>query len=63
MVDVNVYQENVFHTKMMLKDFDLDEYLFATSKRELLETEQRRIEKRLRREMAEIFYAKNLRRV
>ncbi len=24
MLDVNVYQENIFHTKMHLKDFDLD---------------------------------------
>jgi S-adenosylmethionine decarboxylase len=62
MVDVNVYQENVFHTKMMLKDFDLDEYLFATTKSDLAPVEQRRIEKRLRREMSEIFYAKNLKR-
>ncbi len=23
MVDVNVYQENIFHTKMLLKEFDL----------------------------------------
>ena len=29
MIDVNVYQENIFHTKMMLKEFDLDNYLFG----------------------------------
>ncbi|HFQ13515.1 MAG TPA: adenosylmethionine decarboxylase, partial [Gammaproteobacteria bacterium] len=29
MIDVNVYQENIFHTKMMLKDFDLENYLFG----------------------------------
>ena len=23
MIDVNVYQENIFHTKMILKEFDL----------------------------------------
>jgi S-adenosylmethionine decarboxylase len=28
-MDVNVYQENIFHTKMMLKDFNLNSYLFA----------------------------------
>ena len=28
MMDVNVYQENIFHTKMLLKDFDLKHYLF-----------------------------------
>ncbi|MGB1222166.1 MAG: adenosylmethionine decarboxylase, partial [Alcanivoracaceae bacterium] len=29
MIDVNVYQENIFHTKMLLKDFDIDNYLFG----------------------------------
>ncbi|HEB67633.1 MAG TPA: adenosylmethionine decarboxylase, partial [Gammaproteobacteria bacterium] len=28
MIDVNVYQENIFHTKMIRKEFDLDNYLF-----------------------------------
>ena len=36
MIDVNVYQENIFHTKMLLKEFDLDNYLFGTAKKELL---------------------------
>ncbi|OLN34050.1 adenosylmethionine decarboxylase [Desulfosporosinus metallidurans] len=35
MIDVNVYQENIFHTKMLLKDFDLDNYLFGMAKKEL----------------------------
>jgi hypothetical protein len=30
MVDVNVYQENIFHTKMLLKEFDLKHYMFHT---------------------------------
>lgn len=29
MTDVNVYQENLFHTKMLLKHFELDNYLFG----------------------------------
>ena len=29
MIDVNVYQENIFHTKMLVKNFDLDNYLFG----------------------------------
>lgn len=28
MIDVNIYQENLFHTKMLIKDFELDNYLF-----------------------------------
>lgn len=37
MVDVNVYQENMFHTKMMLKEFDLKHYMFHTKPEELSE--------------------------
>ena len=59
MVDVNVYQENMFHTKMLLKDFELDNYLFGTSRRELTFEEATNIESRLRREMLEIFYSRN----
>jgi S-adenosylmethionine decarboxylase len=62
MIDVNVYQENIFHTKMLLKDFDLNNYLFGVDKRDVPPREQEMIEHRLRREIAEIFYGKNLRK-
>jgi len=26
MIDVNVYQENIFHTKCKLREFDLNNY-------------------------------------
>ncbi len=42
MVDVNVYQENIFHTKMLLKEFDLKHYMFHTKPEDLTETERRR---------------------
>ncbi len=29
MTDVNLYQENLFHTKMLLKDSELENYLFG----------------------------------
>lgn len=59
-IDVNVYQENIFHTKMLLKDFDLNNYLFGMTKDELLPAERVKIEKKLRREMNEIFYGRNI---
>jgi S-adenosylmethionine decarboxylase len=62
MIDVNVYQENIFHTKMLLKDFDLDNYLFGTGADELNAKEEKQIRDRLQREMAEIFYGRNLKR-
>jgi S-adenosylmethionine decarboxylase len=62
MIDVNVYQENIFHTKMMLKAFDLDAYLFGVDAGDVSPNEQLRIEQRLRREMLEIFYSRNMTR-
>ena len=59
MIDVNVYQENIFHTKMMLKTFDIDDYLFGRGKNDHSAEELQRIEVSLRREMAEIFYSKD----
>ncbi len=60
MVDVNVYQENIFHTKMLLKDFDIDNYLFGVGKEGFDADELARIEALLRHEMAEIFYGRNM---
>ena len=60
MIDVNVYQENIFHTKMLLKDFDLDNYLFDMEKKALPPSEKKRIKQRLKKEMAEIFYGRNI---
>ena len=60
MIDVNVYQENIFHTKMLLKEFDLDNYLFGTGADELTAKEEKLVRARLQREMAEIFYGRNL---
>src|SRR5690554_5600529 len=39
-IDVNVYQENVFHTKMILKELKLDNYLFEMSEEDLTEEER-----------------------
>lgn len=63
MVDVNVYQDNIFHTKMILKEFDLDNYLFGTAKKELMIGEKKRIKQRLKKEMAEIFAGRNIPKV
>ena len=60
MVDVNVYQENIFHTKMLLKEFDLKHYMFHTRPEDLTEEERRVITDRLWKEMREIYYARNI---
>ncbi|AJY73707.1 adenosylmethionine decarboxylase [Paenibacillus beijingensis] len=63
MIDVNVYQENIFHTKCKLKQFDLDNYLFGYTKEKLGAAEQVKITERLKIEMDEIYYGKNMVRV
>ena len=60
MIDVNVYQENIFHTKMLLKEFDLDNYLFGSGVHDFNAEERTQIEKRLHNEMLEIFYGRNI---
>ena len=60
MFDVNVYQENMFHTKMHIKDFDLDTYLFEAHSDDLSFKERQRIGALLRREIEELFHGRNL---
>ncbi len=60
MIDVNVYPENIFHTKMMLKEFELDDYLFGNDDNTMHQKEIEYIENQLRNEMTEIFYGMNL---
>jgi len=60
MIDVNVYQENIFHTKCKLREFDLNNYLFGYTKEKLKPEEVESIEDRLRTEMDEIFYGRTI---
>jgi S-adenosylmethionine decarboxylase len=60
MIDVNVYQENIFHTKCKLRQFDLDNYLFGYTKEKLKKEEEEEITDRLKAEMDELFYGKNM---
>lgn len=54
MVDINVYQENIFHTKCKLREFDLDNYLFGYTKDSLSPEEREEIAERIQAEMEEI---------
>jgi S-adenosylmethionine decarboxylase len=62
LIDVNVYQENIFHTKCKVKEFDLDNYLFGFNKGDIHPGAAQEIERKLRKEMDEIFYGRNLNR-
>jgi len=59
-IDINVYEANVFHTKMMLKEIDLQNYLFNTDVYELPPKKRLEITSNLRREMIEIFSGRNI---
>ncbi|KMT63943.1 adenosylmethionine decarboxylase [Catenovulum maritimum] len=60
MIDVNVYQENIFHTKMLFKDFDIQRYLFGSGSQALEALDQDEASFLLKREIEEIFYGRNL---
>lgn len=60
LIDMNIYQSNIFHTKMKLKDIQLSDYLFEIEEDKLTEGERNEIIIRLEREMTEIFYGINL---
>lgn len=62
MIDVNIYQENTFLTRAKLKDFDINNYLFGYSKEKLDPEEEEQITDRLKLEMDEIYYGKNITR-
>ena len=59
-MDVNVYQSNIFHTKMLIKEIELQNYLFNTDVYEIHPQERLEITKDLRREMIEIFSGMNI---
>jgi S-adenosylmethionine decarboxylase len=60
MIDVNVYQENLFHTKMHVKEFNLDTYLFDAKAEDLAPKDRQRVEVQLKREIEELFHGRNL---
>lgn len=62
MIDVNVYQEFIFHTKMRLKELDLDTYLFGEGVSELPPRESKKIRDNVNHEIMEIFYGNNIQR-
>ena len=59
-IDVNVYQENIFHTKLCLQTLDLDNYLFGLTEGDLTENEREMIRNQIRHEMLEIYYGRNM---
>lgn len=59
-VDINVYEANIFHTKMLIKEVDLQNYLFNSDVYELPPKRRLEITNSLRKEMIEIFSGRNI---
>lgn len=59
-MDVNVYQANIFHTKMLIKEIELQNYLFNKDVYELSPKQRLDINNSIRREMIEIFSGMNI---
>lgn len=59
-IDVNVYQSNIFHTKLLIKEIELQNYLFNKDVYELLPKQRLEITNNLRKEMIEIFSGMNI---
>lgn len=59
-IDVNVYQSNIFHTKLLIKEIELQHYLFNKDVYELPPKQRLEITDNLRKEMIEIFSGTNI---
>lgn len=59
-IDINMYQANLFHTKMLIKEMDLQNYLFNTDIYEIPPKTRLQISNNLRQEMIEIFSGTNV---
>lgn len=58
--DINIVSDNIFHTKMIVKKFDFENYLFGHESENLSPSARARIRKMLKREMQEIYQCKNI---
>jgi S-adenosylmethionine decarboxylase len=58
--DINIVSDNIFHTKMMLKNFKLEEYLFGPESENLGPSTRNRLRTMLKKEIQEIFECRNI---
>ncbi len=59
-IDINLDHSNIFHTKMMLNQFILDDYIFNKTSEDLTSVEKKSIQTKINQETAEIFYGMNI---
>ena len=59
-VDINLQETNLFHTKMLIREIALENYLFNTTANVLSPDLQQSIKESLQKEMAEIYSGRNM---
>jgi S-adenosylmethionine decarboxylase len=59
-IDMNLDHSNIYHTKMMLNQYNLDNYLFNVLSSDLKDSEKLKIYAEINKEIAEIFYGMNI---
>ncbi len=59
-IDINILQANTFHTKMMIKEIDLQDYLYNKDVNELSPKKRLEITDSIRKEMIEIYSGMNI---
>jgi len=58
--DINIVSDNIFHSKMVLKNMKLEGYLFGSDSEKMSKTEKTRVRSLLKKEMQEIFECRNI---
>lgn len=56
LIDMNIFQSNIFHTRMKVRDINLPNYLFEIKEEDLSWKEREAIIQKIDKEMTEIFY-------
>ncbi len=59
-LDINIYQENIFYTKMIVKKINIKKYIFDYKKNKHLLKNEKKIITKIWKEMKEIFYGENI---
>lgn len=59
-IDINLYQANLFHTRLMLKEIELQNYLFNLDQEELKPVERLKITEAIQEEMIDIYSGMNV---
>jgi len=58
--DINIVSDNIFHSKMQIKNMKLESYLFGSDSEKMSKAERTKVRTLLKKEMQEIFECRNI---